>query len=130
MRKKILLHPNFIMIISIISGYLAWGFITEHKKKQQVYSIPICFYPSNTEQIVVGPEYVTCLLQGSIRNMDYRFDPKQSVVHVDISSYKAGVHYITLSKEQLFLPCHLEFIQFIPSTIKISIGNTHNESTK
>ena len=118
----------FIKIVSCIIGYSLWAFIAQYQTTTMQYSIPICFYQTNEEQIITGPEFVTCLLEGKRKNL-YSFNAENSIIHIDASLYKEGTYAIPLSKEDLFLPNNLQLLTFKPATIKVTIGNKNHESS-
>ena len=121
MIKGIVLHNNFIKIVSLIFGYLIWAFIAQYQTITINQPVPICFYQTQDNITILGPDSVNISLSGKRKHL-YLFETENSAIHIDASQFnKPGKHLINLSKESLFLPDNIFLEELKPSTIVIEI---------
>ena len=130
MIKGIILHNNFIKIISCIIGYCIWAFISQYQSITIPQYIPICFYQTTDDLTIHGPDSINISLSGKRKHL-YLFEEQNSAVHIDASQYKQGKYLIKLSRESLFLPDNIFLEELKPSKIIVEITSKDksNETT-
>ena len=122
MIQGIISHNNFIKIISFIIGYLFWSFIAQYQNITITESVPVCFYQTDENISISGPDYVNISLLGKRKDL-YLFNAKDSAIHIDSTQYnKQGKNLIKLSRESLFLPDNIFLVELSPSSIIIEIS--------
>lgn len=122
--KSILLHHNFIRIISCIIGYSIWAFMAQNQQIKATQTIPIYFYNLQQDFIINAAEKIEVTVSGTRTNM-YHFDNANNAIHLDASQFRQGSNEIALSQENLFLPDNINLINLKPSYITINITKKH-----
>ncbi|MCX5924095.1 MAG: hypothetical protein NTZ68_01570 [Candidatus Dependentiae bacterium] len=102
---------------------MLWFFVSQYQWTTIDQNVPLCFYQNQDQssRTILAPDNVMIKISGPRKEI-YQFDPLQSAVHIDASSFDDGNHEIQLSRENLFLPDSVKLVQLIPSHISIQIS--------
>lgn len=114
-----LLHPNFTKIASLIIGYSIWALSAHYQWVCIQYSVPICFYQTDTRTIQ-APESVIVKISGARSEM-FHLTSNNLAIHLNVQEYQDGDHEILLDSSNLFLPETLKLVELIPSIISFNI---------
>lgn len=120
LKMKVLLSRPLVKINACLIGYGLWIMLTQHQIITTHMHIPVCFYHEQQNTHIIAPESVKITLHGKKRFLQ-RFDSENSAIHLDASNLQIGKNYITLTKNNLFLPDKINLVNLIPSHIEVDV---------
>lgn len=120
MIKALLLHHNFIKIISCIIGYTLWAFLANYQTITICQFVPVCFYQIPEQFDLAAPDSIKLSLSGQRKDI-YLFDLNNSAIHIDASQYQEGKHQMLLTREHLFLPDKIFLQRLEPSHLSFEV---------
>ncbi len=111
--QKILVSNNFLRLVSLCCGSLAWSMLSDIPTNTKTCHVPVSFYNTNDQNTVTAPEYVMVTIAGKrndLRDLDY----KKLLVHIDAQECKEEKTTILITEKHLLLPPSINLISYSP----------------
>lgn len=120
MQAKLLLSRPFIKINACLIGYGLWMLLSQHQIITRTIHAPVCFYQASQDHTIIAPDTIDITIKASKKSFEH-FDAYSSAIHIDASRFQEGNNFITLQKENLFLPDEIKLINLVPSSLQIQL---------
>ena len=124
--KTTYLNSLALKCLALIFGYGLWHCVSTHQKIQITQKVPVCFYNTVADQIIIAPESISIAIYGARKDLfKTTFD---SAIHYDAQTLHEGSQTTLITKEQIFLPESVRLVHYKPTAITIVVRETHTNS--